>query len=133
LQQQHQNLARQNRAQFASVNHGRPSVTASARPGQFQSGRRAGGGQQVVPRGPNRTPQVNASRGSRPGNPPSNRNVERPQGRTPNVESRQAHTQASRAATPNRNAGVAHPPAQQRKSNPPEERKEKGREPAPHR
>src|ERR1700751_1566378 len=38
LQVQHEHTARANRAQFASVNNGRPAVAATARPGEF-SGR----------------------------------------------------------------------------------------------
>ena len=143
LQQQHQNLARQNRAQFASVNHGRPSVMASARPAQFhaQPAERPGG----AAARPSRTPSANrnverpqgrtASGGeSRPAHTQPRqerapvRNAERPQGRTP--ESRPAHSQPSHAAAPNRNA--SHPPAQERKSNPPEERKTPAHGSEPH-
>ena len=134
VQLQHQNLAHQNRAQFASFNHGRPNVAATGRPGQFQ-GNSAGRGpaaQRFEPHGPNQTPHNNLSRVrhpnpvggeshlSRPANPPTKRNSERPEGRTPSVESRQAHNQASHAAAPNRNAEKPHPQAQERKSNPPE-------------
>jgi hypothetical protein len=53
-QAQHQQAASANRAQFASVNHGRPGVAASARPGAF-SGHgvvhaKAGGGHAAGPR-----------------------------------------------------------------------------------
>jgi hypothetical protein len=137
LQQQHQNLARQNRAQFASVNHGKPSVLASARPAQFhaQPAKRAGG----AAARPSKTPAASRNAERPQGRTPSvesrpahsqapraaaapNRNLERPQTRTPSVESRPAHSQPSHTAEPNRNAG-SHPPAQERKSNPPEERK----------
>jgi hypothetical protein len=36
-QKQHEHAASTDRAQFASVNHGRPSVTATARPGEFSN------------------------------------------------------------------------------------------------
>jgi hypothetical protein len=138
VQQQHQNLARQNRAQFASVNHGRPNIVATARPGQFQgsSGGRPGGGQKFAPHGPNPPLHNNISRAQHPNpvgagshqyataNPPSSRNPERPQGRTPSVESRQAHIQASRGATPSHNAGGPHPQAEERRSNAPEGKKQ---------
>ena len=142
VQQQHQDLARQNRAQFASVNHGRPNVVATARPGEFQrnSAVRGGGGQKFAPQSPNRTPQGtphnNLSRaqysnpggaGSHPSgsaNPPSNRNVERSQGRTFNKQSQPGHPQATRPATPNRNAGGPRPEVQERKASPHEGRKE---------
>ena len=90
LQEQHRNLARQDRAQFASVNHGKPSVMASSRPAQFhaQAASRAGGA---------------AARSAK--TPAANRNAERPQGRTPSAASRSAHPQAPRAtAEPKRNA-----------------------------
>ena len=136
VQQQHQDLARQNRAQFASVNHGRPNVVATARPGEFQrsSAIPGGGGQKFSSQSPNRTPQGtphnNLSRGehtnpvgagsyqSRSVSPPSNRNVEGSQGRTFNKQSQPPHPQASRPATPNRNAGGPRPEPQERKANP---------------
>lgn len=144
VQQQHQNLARQNRAQFASVNHGRPNVVATARPGEFQgsSAGRATGGEKFATHGPNRTPQSNLSRVQHPNpvgggthqfkaaNPPSNRNVERPQGRTPGGQSQMTRPQASRGATPTHNAGGPHPLTQERKANPP---KQQGHESEPHR
>ena len=36
-QTQHQNFAAQDRSQYASVNHGRPGVTAASTPGAFRS------------------------------------------------------------------------------------------------
>jgi len=141
-QQQHQDLARQNRAQFASVNHGRPNVVATARPGEFQrsSAIRGGGGQKFAPQSPNRTPQgaphnnlsraehTNAagvgSHPSRTTNPPPNRNVERPQGRTFSKQSQPQHPKASGPAPPSHNAGAPRPEVQERKENPHEGRKE---------
>lgn len=147
MQQQQQNLARHNRAQFASFNHGRPNVVATARPGQFQgsSAGRGAGGEKSAPYGHNQTPHNNLSRVrhpnpvgegshmSRPANPPSNHNFERPASRTPSVESRQAHIQTSHAATPNHNAQRPHQEAEERKSNPPEGRKQPGHESEPRR
>jgi len=142
VQQQHQDFARQNRAQFASVNHGRPNVLSTARPGEFQrsSAIRGSGGQKFAPQSPNRTPQGtphnNLSRAEHPNpagvgshptktaNPPFNRNAERSQGRTFNKQSQPPHSQASRPAPPNRNAGAARPEEQERKPNPHEGRKE---------
>ena len=112
-QQQHQNLARQDRAQFASVNHGKPHVVATERPGQFQGNNvaRAGGGQKVTPHGPNPPQHNNMIKAEHPNshqsgaaNPHSSRNSERPQGRTPSVEPRAVPQAAPHAATPNRNA-----------------------------
>ena len=142
VQQQHQDFARQNRAQFASVNHGRPNVVATARPGEFQSNSaiRGGGGQKFAPQSPNRTPQGtphnNLSRAEHPNpagvgsyqskttNPPSNRNVERSQGKTFNKQSQPPHPQASRPAPPNRDTGGPRPEVQERKATPHEGRKE---------
>jgi hypothetical protein len=142
VQQQHQDFARQNRAQFASVNHGRPNVVATARPGEFQrsSAIRGGGGQKFTPQSPNRTPQGaphnNLSRAQRPNpagvgshpsgtaNAPSNRNAERSQSRSFNKQSQAPHPQASRPATANRNTGGPHQGGQELKANPHEGRKE---------
>lgn len=116
VQQQHQNLARQNRAQFASFNHGRPNVVATARPSQFQgsSGGRLGGGPKLAPHGPNPTPHNNISKAQHP-KPVGggSHQYSAAQGRTPSVESRQAHIQTSQGVTPNHNAGGVRPQAEE--------------------
>ncbi len=68
-QTQHQQVAGSNRASLASVNHGRPNVAATPRPGEFK-----GRGEAAPGRGahPNRPPE-NRMETSRPGNPPADR------------------------------------------------------------
>jgi len=63
VQSQHMQAARSNPQQRASVNHGRPAVAATARPGEFS-------GRAVVP----------AKQAGGPYNPPANRRGGRPQG-----------------------------------------------------
>jgi hypothetical protein len=141
-QQRHQEFAHQNRAQFASVNHGKPNVVATARAGEFHgnSGGRAGGGQQSASHGPNGSKQSNAARARGPnpaagGTHPSmtarsssQRTVTRPQSKTANRQS-PPRLQASRGSTPNYGAGGAHPPAQSRNAKPPEGGKQQEHEP----
>jgi hypothetical protein len=75
MQQRHQEAARTNRAQFASVNHGRPDVAATGRPGEFRgagvvSSTRAGGTvNPEVYRAGNRNPtnQYSGTHGPNPG------------------------------------------------------------------
>jgi len=148
-QQQHQNFARQDRSQFASVNHGKPTVMTSQRPGEFHSSgtARPAGGQGMTPHGPTHTPSNNArfehaspgganarpSNPSRAATPPANRNFEKPQGRTPNVEPRQSHAQPSHAAPTRKPENAPRPQVhEERKANPPAERKPEGREPEHH-
>jgi len=148
-QQQHQNFARQDRSQFASVNHGKPNVMASPRPGEFHSSgaARPAGGQGMAPHGPTHTPSNNArfehagpgganarpSNPSRAATPPANRNFEGPQGRTPSVESRQSHAQPSHAAPARKPQNAPRPQAhEERNANPPAEKKPQGREPERH-
>jgi YXWGXW repeat-containing protein len=145
-QQQHQNLARQDRSQFASVNHGKPSVTASARPGEFRAGSaaRPAGSQGMTQHGPTHTPPNNArfehsstaggaAHPSRTATPPANRNLERSQARTPNAETRQSHAQPSHAAPARKPANAPRPQVhEEHKASPPAEKKPQGREPEHH-
>ena len=64
-QTQHQQAASSNRTLLASVNHGRPDVAASPRPGQFNGRAAAESGR---PTGPNRAPE-NRKETSRSENP----------------------------------------------------------------
>ncbi len=77
-QMQHEHLASTNRAQFASVNHGRPSVAASGKPGVF-SGRDV-----VAARAEN-----NRASSNRPNASPASKNVSR-NDRPSSATSRQA-------------------------------------------
>ncbi len=135
LQQQHQQAARQNRAQFASVNHGKPNVVATARPGQFQGVNAVRGG------GPQRVPSNNANRGAQnnlrvvkpnanPGGarpatkpePQPQRNYSRPQAKTPGGQSQPQHSMTPRGATPQASkAGGPRPQAQPHNQKPAEE------------
>jgi len=63
-QSQHQQAASSNRTLLASVNHGRPDIAASVRPGQFN---RRGAAESDKPTGPNRFPE-NRKETSRPEN-----------------------------------------------------------------
>jgi hypothetical protein len=84
-QTQHQQAARSNRTLLASVNHGRPDVAASVRPGQFEAHGAIESGRPV---GSNRPPE-NPEDKNRPGNPSSSDgriNLDRPPSlRTPNA------------------------------------------------
>jgi hypothetical protein len=69
-QRQHEHAASQNRALFASTNHGRPAVAATARPGEF-SGKgvvaaRAAGGTYHAPAMSPKVARGGASAGNRP-------------------------------------------------------------------
>jgi hypothetical protein len=144
LQQQHQSFARRDRSQFASVNHGKPTVMASARPSEFHASgaARPAGKQAMATHGANHKPSNNArmehsssgggaAHASRAATPPANRNLERPEAKTPNVKSRQTHQEASHAA-PSHNSSP-HPQAhEERKANPPAEKKPQGHESEPH-
>ncbi len=72
MQVQHEQAARNDHTMLASVNHGRPAVAATARPGEFHgngavAARAAGpGGNRAVPRPP-------ASEGNRPGSAANDR------------------------------------------------------------
>ena len=128
LQQQHQEFAHQNRAQFASVNHGKPNVVATARPGEFRgnTAARTGGWQKFGSRGPNQNAQSNASRARGPNSgggtahpnvqsgSPSQRTLARPEGNASRRKSPQPYAQGSRGAMPNNRAAESHPPAQMR-------------------
>jgi hypothetical protein len=81
VQAQHEHMAAQNRQNFASENHGRPAIAATARPADFSSrsvvpARAAGGAYHppaVSPREARVTPgnRNNSREGSRPFTPPS--------------------------------------------------------------
>jgi hypothetical protein len=67
-QTQHQQAASTNRTLLASVNHGRPDVAATARPGQFDGRGALTTGRPVTPN----LPPENSRETNRPGNPPAN-------------------------------------------------------------
>jgi hypothetical protein len=73
----HEHAARADRSQWASVNHGRPAVAASGRPGDFHRDVVAARAEKANRQGPaNRADRSSDRGGDRPGNAsPSNRNV----------------------------------------------------------
>jgi len=80
VQAQHQQMAGQNRQNFASVNQGRPAIAATARPADF-SGRsvvaaRAAGGEYHAPAMPPREARVNTPAANRSTQPAANRSNE---------------------------------------------------------
>src|SRR5208283_1521214 len=82
-QREHEHAASQNRALFASENHGRPAIAATARPGEF-SGRgvvtaRAAGGEYHAPAMSPKEARGPAGAGNRPVTP---NNANRPTGST---------------------------------------------------
>jgi len=126
LQLQHQESAHQNRAQFVSVNHGRPDVAATVRPGAFQGkgAGRVGGVQRSEARGPSRSGGNNASkpRGPNPGggsahpynaaSSPSPRGGAKAQGRTASEQSSRRRSENAQGATPKQKAGGPRPESQ---------------------
>jgi hypothetical protein len=76
-QVEHEHAARSDRSQWASLNHGRPAVAASGRPGDFHHDVVAArGGREAVHQEDRRLPDHrNEGHGDRPGDPPrDNRN-----------------------------------------------------------
>jgi YXWGXW repeat-containing protein len=69
-QTQHQQAASTNRSFLASVNHGRPEVAATPRPGQFNGRGAVESGKPVTPSRPSENPRET----NRPGNTPANNN-----------------------------------------------------------
>ena len=77
MQMRHENAARSNREQFASVNHGRPNVAASARPGEFR------GHGVVAARAETGSRPEGGHRGDRPQERRDDRRGDRPVGNAP--------------------------------------------------
>ncbi len=141
-QTQHEHLASQNRQNFASENHGRPAVAATARPGDFSSHSavpaRAAGGEYHAPamspreaRGPS-TPanKGNSNEGFRPfTKPESNASQNKNPSTNPTYQEHgksganpagESHNKAATAPESNPLRGNASKPApQQHKSNKP--------------
>jgi hypothetical protein len=142
VQQQHENVARQDRSQFASVNHGKPTVMASARPSEFHASgaARPVRKQAMATHGATHIPANNArvehgagaAHPSRAATPPANRNSERPQGRTTNLEPRQAQHQPSHAEPSRTPERAPRPHArQQERAKPPAQERPQARESEP--
>ncbi len=94
-QTQHQQAASSNRTLLASVNHGRPDVAATPRPGEFKGRRAVETGRPVSP---NRPPE-NRKEATRPVKPPENHGRTANGGRT--LEDRPPSLRPSNAARVN--------------------------------
>jgi hypothetical protein len=143
-QVEHAHTASQNRANFASENHGRPAIAATARPGEF-SGRgvvaaRASGGEYHAPamppqeaRGPapaeNRNAAAPRSNLARPVTPPVRNNSEAARENSPRPETARPQSEA-RPEAENRSQPKSQPkpqakPAAKPKPAPKEEKEKK--------
>jgi hypothetical protein len=134
MQVQHEQLARNDRAQFASVNHGRPEVTATPRPRAFNARETTRGGQpnlnrpapvrnadsnaRAVPRPPQNNQQArtaeNAGQPPQPNSHPQEQaahNVPRP------PENHQTASAPENASRPGNNTHQSQPQPQQHASN----------------
>src|SRR5450631_2367477 len=83
-QTQHETLAAQNKQNFASENHGRPAIAATAKPGDFSSRSavpaRAAGGEYHAPAMSPKEARGPATPGNRPFTPANANNANRPVG-----------------------------------------------------
>jgi hypothetical protein len=99
---EHEHAAHADRSQWASVNHGRPAVAASGRPGDFHHNvvaARAENGNR--PEGGNRADRPSNQRADRPNNAsPSSRNVSH-NDRPPNTGNRNAGNRDNAGSRPN--------------------------------
>ena len=127
-QREQEHAASQNRALFASTNHGRPAVAATARPGEF-SGKgvvaaRAAGGTYHAPAMSPRAARGAAPAGNRPGEPHSAARTAPEKSRptthaaTAKESSRAAPKETSREAKPAREPKAGRKPANQGKGQP---------------
>jgi len=138
-QTQHEQMASQNRENFASENHGRPAVAATARPGDFSghsavSARNAGGEYHAPAMSP-REARVNspASKGNdgfRSFTPPSKSNTENSARENENSSESHSsgntsHSASSKENAAKQNSRKSSPPP--KRSNPPKEDRHKGR------
>lgn len=110
MQTQHEHAAMENRQNFAAVNHGRPSVAATGRPGDFSArsavGARAAGGEYRAPEMSPREARVNTASFNRGNSMPENRSNSVPANRGNSNEGFRPFTPPSRGgnANPNPNA-----------------------------
>ncbi len=84
MQQQHEQLAARNRENFASENHGRPAIAATAKPGDFSARSavpaRAAGGEYHAPTMSPKEARGPAVTGNRPFTPANSNNANHPTG-----------------------------------------------------
>jgi hypothetical protein len=145
-QRQHEMAAHGNRAQFSSVNHGRPQVAATGRPGEFRGGGAAQGGGWTKfsgSRGPERGSTGNSAgaRGPNPGgggahqamsspsSSSSRHEYGKPQGGTPRGQSPAPHSEYSRGSAPTPQTPGRQAQPQQHNSRPAGGGKAEGRQP----
>ncbi len=143
-QTQHQQLASQNRQNFASENHGRPAIAATARAGDFSSrsavpARSAGGEYhapamspqqaRVTPAASRTTSHANSNEGFRPFTPPSSSHSQPSSAQHNSSPQYESHGQSSSNGyhSAPQTQHKSSPPPQQHKQSPPKEEQRKGR------
>ncbi len=106
-QMQHQHAAMRDRQNFAAVNHGRPAIAATGRPGDFSSRSvvpaRAAGGEYRAPAISPREARVNSGSFNRGNATPGNRGNAGPANRGNGNEGFRPFTPPSRGGNPNAN------------------------------
>jgi hypothetical protein len=131
MQNEHEHAAAGNRNLRASVNHGKPAIAATAKPGQFSghgvvAARQAGAPYHApaanrAANKPAAAPRTENKAAARPGNAPNRagNNSARPENKTP------ARTETSKPTPARTNNKVARPPANNRENTPRPENNEK--------
>jgi hypothetical protein len=109
LQTQHEHMASQNRQNFASENHGRPAVAATARPADFSShsaiGARAAGGEYHAPAMSPKEARGPSNPGYHPFTPANSNNANRTEGRsTPTPQDKSKSNEGFRPFAPPSNS-----------------------------
>jgi hypothetical protein len=111
-QSQHEHLASQNKANFASENHGRPAIAATAKPGDFSNRSavpaRAAGGAYHAPAMSPKEARGPSTAGNRPFTPPNPSNANRPEGRSaPTPQDKAKSNEGFRPFTPAAKGGTS--------------------------
>jgi WXXGXW repeat (2 copies) len=108
-QTEHEHMASQNRQNFASENHGRPAIAATARPGDFSSrsaiSARAAGGEYHAPAMSPREARGPSNAGNRPFTPAHSNNANRSMGNSKPTPQDRSNNGFRPFTPPNRNAG----------------------------
>lgn len=111
-QTQHEHLAGQNKQNFASENHGRPAIAATAKAGDFSNrsaiAARAAGGEYHAPAMSPKEARGPAAAGNRPLTPANSNNANRPTGST-NPSPLDRSNQGFRPFTPASKGGALSP------------------------
>jgi hypothetical protein len=134
-QTEHEHMASQNRQNFASENHGRPAIAATARPGDFSShsavpARAAGGEYHAPPMSPkearvNSTPanKGNLEGGFRPFTKPNSTNSSSNNSQNRGSAANPTYQQHGNPASNPPRENTSHPAPQHRSSPPPQQHK----------